>query len=699
MKSTFANAAAAVAMMAITGAALAAPPEHSQWRLTFADEFDGGELDMRRWEVESGSPTHILSSRWPENIEAGNGVCRLVTHKENRGGKEWTTAHMWTRTFRQKYGYFEARYRYGKAPGLNNAFWLMTRATDEQAGVYGMKGYLRKFEIDINEGHYPGKVNMNIHNWEGEHWSKHELWTSPDELSADFHTYGLEWNDKELIWYVDGVERRRLPHDICHMEVPVIFSTAVLKWAGRITEALDGSAMEVDYVRVYERTGPNPSAPDTRSATLARLAGSTPPPGYVMRWSDTFEGGKVDLDTWRYRTGTRHLSANRPENVFVEGGKAVIEMRKEPYEGKEYTAGGLITNRKYRYGYYEARAKMFGAAGWHQSVWAMDADPATHGPKYTEIDHIEFDGDDPIRAHTGVILGDKEGESIHLTCSPGLYRRPLGFDATTGYHTYGFEWTEEKVRFFLDGELNCVLDYPHTRHRHDPLNFWLTSVAVVYGMAPALDESALPGRMYIDFAAVYEKDLYIDDGDPGYSESGAWTAAGGGFSFSGARESCTAASSASWRPEFLAPDEYQVFLYRVPPSGAEGEAAVTIDAAGGSAKRTVRFTKEPAAWVDLGTYQFVAGPSGSVTIATASGCVAADMVKFVRKRPARSAAGRFPVLLKNYQAPWSGDFERYSLDTMAWGRHGLRLNSLAGLPEISTAETDRRLAAPERKSK
>lgn len=118
-----------------------------------------------------------------------------------------------------------------------------------------------RFEIDINEGHHPGKVNMNIHNWSGQHWARHEQWISPDDLSKDFHVYGLEWNERELIWYIDGVVRRVSRNEVCHGEVPVIFSTAILRWAGEITDALDGTSMDVGYVRVYERAGPNPAAP------------------------------------------------------------------------------------------------------------------------------------------------------------------------------------------------------------------------------------------------------------------------------------------------------------------------------------------------------------------------------------------------------------------------------------------------------
>ena len=34
---------------------------------------------------------------------------------------------------------------------------------------------------------------------------------------------------------------------------PVWLSLAVIPWAGRITDAIDGTAMEVDYVRIYRK--------------------------------------------------------------------------------------------------------------------------------------------------------------------------------------------------------------------------------------------------------------------------------------------------------------------------------------------------------------------------------------------------------------------------------------------------------------
>jgi beta-glucanase (GH16 family) len=236
-------AACFLSAQAAAAPAAAAPPEKPGRVLAFSDEFDGDKLDMERWECESASPGHIQSSRWPENINVSGGLLHLLTKKESRGGKEWTTASIWTRTFRQERGCFEARFRIGGAEGLNNAFWLMTP---------GKKTDPVHFEIDIVEAHYPSKVHMNLHNWAGKHWAKADLWTAPEDLSKDFHVYALEWTEKELVWRFDGKEIRRMEQSICRAPAVVRLSTAVMPWAGAAADALVGTSMDVDWVRVYK---------------------------------------------------------------------------------------------------------------------------------------------------------------------------------------------------------------------------------------------------------------------------------------------------------------------------------------------------------------------------------------------------------------------------------------------------------------
>lgn len=241
-------AAAAAASLFMAGAPNDAPDpgvEKPGWKLVFHDEFDGKTADLdRKWEFQNGPSGHILCSRWRENVVAESGLCRLLNRKENRAGQEWTSGSMWTKQ-RFRYGYFECRYRYGAATGLNNSFWIMTRLPGQEAGA---------FEIDINEGHAPDQVNMNIHRWSGAHLAESKTWRAQGhDLSREFHVYGLEWNEKELIWYFDGREIRREPNRWCHREAPVWLSSAIIKWAGEVTDRIDGTSMDVDYVRVYQR--------------------------------------------------------------------------------------------------------------------------------------------------------------------------------------------------------------------------------------------------------------------------------------------------------------------------------------------------------------------------------------------------------------------------------------------------------------
>lgn len=223
---------------------LAGPPISQNWKLTFEENFDGDDLDWKVWNCQNTLNSHILSSRWKENVEVGDGLCRLVAKKETRGGQDWTAASIWVRpsAFSQTYGYWEARYRYANASGLNNAFWM---------------DIPNEFEIDINEGHWPNKINTNLHWYENVdekrvRITKHESVSVSDDLTENFHTYACQWNDKEIIYYFDGKEIFRKPVQTAHKPVTPILSLAVIFWAGAVTDAIDGKSMDIDWVRVYQ---------------------------------------------------------------------------------------------------------------------------------------------------------------------------------------------------------------------------------------------------------------------------------------------------------------------------------------------------------------------------------------------------------------------------------------------------------------
>ncbi len=227
----------------------AGPPTDEEWVMTFSDEFFGDSLDWAVWDSEVGGGSHTLSSRWPENAVVKDGALHLEVRKEQKEGfsNEWTAASVWVypEVFAQVQGYWEARYKFTAGAGINNAWWMMTRDTQD---------ITQKFEIDINEGHYPNKINTNLHHYEtGALKSEANVYKARYDLSADYHTYAVKWDENELIYYFDNQEIARAKNYNSVLPVTPWLSTAVTNWAGRADEKGDGTAMVVDYVRVYQR--------------------------------------------------------------------------------------------------------------------------------------------------------------------------------------------------------------------------------------------------------------------------------------------------------------------------------------------------------------------------------------------------------------------------------------------------------------
>lgn len=231
------------------------PDNRKEWKMVWHDEFNyrTREEMFKEWEPSNAPTSHTVCSRWEENLELGDGTVRLVNRKEKRGGQEWTSADMGTlRDF--KYGYFECRYKYAAARGTNNSFWIWTR--DPRRRLEAGK----PFEIDINEGHYPSECTNNVHEWLGT-MTVFKMISSdgaavqcPEfDFSREFHLFGVDWQEDEIVFYLDRKEIRRVKNTFCHSAAPIRLSSAITRWAGEIKDSIDGTFMEVDYVRVYVR--------------------------------------------------------------------------------------------------------------------------------------------------------------------------------------------------------------------------------------------------------------------------------------------------------------------------------------------------------------------------------------------------------------------------------------------------------------
>ncbi len=229
------------AYTAVTGVA------GGDWLPTFADEFELSGLDLATWELDD--------ERY--NVEVSDGLLRLVTTQVDDGYLTGRIASYFT----QRFGYFEARYRIGADTGLNNAFWLSTPA-ELVREANGKPQYVDRTEVDIQETHYPHKLSMTLHDWAPVHDPiQHEIAYVGGNLAEETHTYAFEWRtDNRMIWYFDGAPQMVIPLAEVNrartgLPLAVLFSTLVATFAGPPGPNLDGTSMDVEYVRVYQAPG------------------------------------------------------------------------------------------------------------------------------------------------------------------------------------------------------------------------------------------------------------------------------------------------------------------------------------------------------------------------------------------------------------------------------------------------------------
>jgi beta-glucanase (GH16 family) len=151
------------------------------------------------------------------------------------------------------------------------------------------------------------------------------------------------------------------------------------------------------------------------SILAPRSQAQTPPPAvkpfgdvvqnYALSWSDEFDGPTLDLDKWSYRVDNKGWSTQLAANVSVANGNLIIALKHEKMGDKAYTAGGVISNRTFQYGYYEASFKVPPGSGWHTSFWAAaHGDAVKLNPKGAqEIDFCEQDSVNTSKYSAGVI--------------------------------------------------------------------------------------------------------------------------------------------------------------------------------------------------------------------------------------------------------------------------------------------------------
>lgn len=240
------------------------PDHYTGMHLTWRDEFEGDQLNLKNWKHEIGGHgwgNNELEYYQPQNTAVRNGHLFITAKKEDKEGKNYTSSRIITQGKQEfQYGRVDIRALLPKGQGIWPALWMLG---NNIASV----DWPACGEIDIMEmigG--PGKDNTvhgTVH-WDnaGSHASfggKHTL--ANDKILADeFHVYSVVWTPETITWYFDDVQYQTIditPSALSEFQNKFyfIFNVAVGgNWPGNPdATTIFPQRMVVDYIRIFQK--------------------------------------------------------------------------------------------------------------------------------------------------------------------------------------------------------------------------------------------------------------------------------------------------------------------------------------------------------------------------------------------------------------------------------------------------------------
>ncbi len=245
----------------LNGSYDSAPQTLKNRQLVFNDEFNGNSLDTSIWNYDIGkgdwgwgnNEQQYYTSR-KENLEVSNGSMKIIARKENYGNSSYTSSRINTKgKYQFHYGYIESRIALPSSSGIWPAFWMLGANIDQVS-------WPKCGEIDIMEAvNFNNTVHSTLHwlntndNVEANYGKQYEV-----NDRTIYHRYGLEWNDKLIITYVDDVKFYEIDIsagnglEAFSKDFYFLFNVAVGgQWPGYNISNDFPLTMSVDYLRVY----------------------------------------------------------------------------------------------------------------------------------------------------------------------------------------------------------------------------------------------------------------------------------------------------------------------------------------------------------------------------------------------------------------------------------------------------------------
>ena len=368
---------------------------------------------------------------WYEsNTAFKDGALNLTIDKDPTGKYAYSGAEYRTTDF-YHYGYYETSMQAIKNDGVVSSFFTYTGPSDNNPWD----------EIDIEIlGKDTTKVQLNYYtNGVGNHEYMYDLGF---DASQGYHTYGFDWQKDSITWYVDGKEVYKATSNIPSTPGKIMMNT----WPGITVDdwlkpfngntPLTARYQWVTFKKSSTSSGDNNNTPQSSikdygtamnsSASLVADFRKGPTPSFFA--SDGWTNGSCFNCGW-YES-----------NTAFKDGALNLTIDKDPTGKYAYSGAEYRTTDFYHYGYYETSMQAIKNDGVVSSFFTYTG-PSDNNP-WDEID-IEILGKDTTKVQLNYYTN---GVGNHE------YMYNLGFDASQGYHTYGFDWQRDHITWYVDGK-------------------------------------------------------------------------------------------------------------------------------------------------------------------------------------------------------------------------------------------------------
>lgn len=329
-------------------------------QLAWSDEFEGNSIDTNTWNFEDSSyhrndedqcylTPQEFADKDTKNFVVENGYATIKSYKEdyvgtvkNSDGTYSDKTYNYTSAclrsdkidtndgFDFKYGIAEIRAKLPVGSGIWPAFWCC--GTDPDTGKKG--SWPSHGEIDIFELFGLKRLQSVVHfDNNGTKQSSATGYYSQNsatlkDLGNDFHTYGMLWNETQIMFYVDETVFHTVDitpeymEEFRNYEMYFLLNTAIdASYAGTIDDTLfaDGNSVDyvIDYVRVYQSKNPELESVTDSSVTLKAVNGyEYSMDGITWQTSPVFDGLQADTDYTFYQriAQTDNLSYTNTSN-------------------------------------------------------------------------------------------------------------------------------------------------------------------------------------------------------------------------------------------------------------------------------------------------------------------------------------------------------------------------------------------------